>query len=87
MDRWCAMGGRGRWRCRWRCRWAVVAQEAQEVAEAAEAEAEEGEGGARSSLPEWASTHPTHEHRCEDIREDFIIDALAARRACGCPPL
>lgn len=57
------------------------------MAEAAEAEAEEGEGGARSSLPEWASTHPTHEHRCEDIREDFIIDALAARRACGCPPL
>ena len=36
------------------------------------------------ALPEWASTHPTHSHRCEDIADDFLSEALQERQRCGC---
>ncbi|XP_036609201.1 metalloendopeptidase OMA1, mitochondrial isoform X2 [Trichosurus vulpecula] len=37
-------------------------------------------------LPEWLSTHPSHENRAEQL-ERLIPQAIKIRESCNCPPL
>ncbi|XP_074077429.1 metalloendopeptidase OMA1, mitochondrial isoform X2 [Macrotis lagotis] len=37
-------------------------------------------------LPEWLSTHPSHENRAEHL-ERLIPQAIKIRESCNCPPL
>ncbi|XP_068949585.1 metalloendopeptidase OMA1, mitochondrial-like isoform X4 [Petaurus breviceps papuanus] len=37
-------------------------------------------------LPEWLSTHPSHENRAEHL-ERLIPQAIKLRESCNCPPL